>query len=378
MQKSYDYIILGAGCAGLSLLMRMIDSGQFDDKRILLIDKEPKTKNDRTWCFWEKEKGFFEKIVYRKWDGLVFRSDNYSSLLDITPYQYKMIRGIDFYNYCFDEINKQENVDIIYDEIKSVDTSVIQLASQSIQAGNAIVFSSLYRSAEKKTDKFYLLQHFKGWIVQADKNTFNPDVATLMDFRVHQDYGTTFVYTLPLNEREALVEYTLFTESLLNNQQYEEELKNYVREFLKIESFKVIDEEFGVIPMTNESFSFYANGVYNIGTAGGQTKASTGYTFQFIQKQAKAIVDALINKEDLSFLVFSPKRFQFYDSTLLHLLAKGELDGKEIFTRMFKKNKAEQVFKFLDNDTSLSEEIKIMSTLQIGTFFKAGVKEIFK
>ncbi|MBI1779880.1 MAG: lycopene cyclase [Sphingobacteriales bacterium] len=378
MQKSYDYIILGAGCAGLSLLMRMIDSGQFADKRILLIDKEPKTKNDRTWCFWEKEKGFFEKIVYRKWDGLVFRSDNYSSLLDIAPYKYKMIQGIDFYNYCFSEINKQENVDVIYDEIKSFDASVIQLANQSIKTGDAIVFNSLYQTAEKKMDKFYLLQHFKGWIIETKKNSFNPGVATLMDFRVHQDYGTTFVYTLPLNERAALVEYTLFTESLLNDQQYEEELKIYVKEFLKIDAFKVIDEEFGVIPMTNEQYSFYANGVYNTGTAGGQTKPSTGYTFQFIQKQVKAIVDALINKRNLSSLRFSPKRFQFYDSTLLHLLAKGELSGKEIFTRMFKKNKAEQVFKFLDNETSLSEEIKIMSTLQIGTFFKAGVKEFLK
>ena len=63
MQKSYDYIILGAGCAGLSLLMRMIGSNQFNDKKILLIDKEQKNKNDRTWCFWEKDKGLFDPVV---------------------------------------------------------------------------------------------------------------------------------------------------------------------------------------------------------------------------------------------------------------------------------------------------------------------------
>ena len=378
MNSSPDYIILGAGCAGLSLLMRMIDSGKFADKKILLIDKEQKNKNDRTWCFWEKEKGFFESIVYRKWDGLVFRSDNFSSLLDIVPYKYKMIRGLDFYNYCFEKIRQCPNVEIIYGEIKSFNSSAIQLVNQSIETGRAMVFNSLYQPAEKKKDKFYLLQHFKGWIIQTEKEVFNPGVATLMDFRVQQDYGTTFVYTLPLNEREALVEYTLFTESLLQNQQYEEELRNYVREFLKIDSFKVTDEEFGNIPMNNEAFPFYNNGIYQIGTAGGQTKASTGYTFQFIQKQTRAMVEALISGQDLSSLEFSPKRFHFYDSTLLHLLVKGELGGKEIFTRMFKKNKAEQVFKFLDNETSLSEEMKIMSTLQIGTFFKAGVKEFFK
>ena len=46
--------------------MRMIKSGKFSDKKILLIDKEPKTKNDRTWCFWEKGNGFFENIVAKK------------------------------------------------------------------------------------------------------------------------------------------------------------------------------------------------------------------------------------------------------------------------------------------------------------------------
>ena len=382
MQNNYDYIILGAGCAGLSLLMRMIDSGKFADKKILLIDKEQKNKNDRTWCFWEKEKSFFEPIVHHQWEDLVFRTDNFSSLLDISPYKYKMIRGTDFYNYCFEKIKQQTNIDIIVDEIKLVETisqsAAIHLSAKRIDAGNAIVFNSLYHPGEKQKNKFYLQQHFKGWLIQTEREFFNPRVATLMDFRIHQDYGTSFVYVLPFSEKEALIEYTLFTKNLLENEQYEIELRDYIKEFLHIDSFKVTDEEFGVIPMTNERFEFAKNGIYYIGTAGGQTKASTGYTFQFIQKQTKAIVEFLISKGDLPSLKFSPKRFHFYDSTLLHLLTKGELGGKDIFSRLFNKNKASQIFKFLDNETTLSEELKIMSTLQIATFFKAGVKEFIK
>ena len=71
----YDYIFLGAGCSSLSIIMRMINSTSFVDKKILIIDKESKTKNDRTWCFWERENGFFESIVFRKWDHLFFMSD---------------------------------------------------------------------------------------------------------------------------------------------------------------------------------------------------------------------------------------------------------------------------------------------------------------
>lgn len=71
--KNYDYIFLGAGCASLSIIMRMIDSKKFDQKKVLIADREPKTKNDRTWCFWEQEAGFFEDIVYRKWSTLFLK-----------------------------------------------------------------------------------------------------------------------------------------------------------------------------------------------------------------------------------------------------------------------------------------------------------------
>ena len=38
----YDYIIAGAGCAGLSLAMHIIHSGKLQDKKVLIIDQNPK------------------------------------------------------------------------------------------------------------------------------------------------------------------------------------------------------------------------------------------------------------------------------------------------------------------------------------------------
>ncbi len=109
----YDYIFLGTGAASLSIVMRMIDSDKFFHKKILLIDKEIKNTNDRTWCFWEKDKGFFEDIVYRKWNNLLFYNDYEKIDLDVDAYQYKMIRGIDFYKKCFSVIRQQKNIDVI-------------------------------------------------------------------------------------------------------------------------------------------------------------------------------------------------------------------------------------------------------------------------
>jgi lycopene beta-cyclase len=209
--KYYDYIFLGAGCASLSIIMRMIHSKKFSEKKILVIEKEIKTKNDRTWSFWEKESGFFEDIVYRKWSEVFFKTTGIDSIpLEMSNYQYKMIRGIDFYKKCFSEIELQKHIDIIYGEIsfeETIDKAIkIKINNEVLlYDSNTLVFNSLYIPSKKQKHKFYLLQHFKGWIVESKDNFFNAEQATLMDFRVKQNHGTTFVYVLPLSSTKALI-----------------------------------------------------------------------------------------------------------------------------------------------------------------------------
>ena len=359
--------------------MRMIRSGKFSDKKILLLDKEPKTKNDRTWCFWEKGNGFFDKVVYKKWDTISFLSNDYSSLMNITPYQYKMIRGIDFYQYCFNEIAENSNIEVVYGDIKNwqyeKEATIFNIDNQEIKLTKATVFNSIYEPGETTKKTIKLLQHFKGWVIETHKPSFNPGEATMMDFRVHQQYGTTFTYVLPFSSTSALIEYTLFTKELLNQEQYDEELKNYIKSFLKIGSYTIKEQEFGVIPMTNEKFRFDGHG-WQIGTAGGQTKASSGYTFQFIQKQSQQIVDYLIDGKLLKNLPATPKRFRFYDNTLLHILYYNKLPGDKIFSQLFKKNKPQQVLRFLDNESSLKDELQIISSLPTGPFLKAALKQL--
>ena len=62
-EMKYDYIIAGSGCSGLSLLYRLLKDPILNNKSILIIDKTEKSANDRTWCYWESEKGLFNSIV---------------------------------------------------------------------------------------------------------------------------------------------------------------------------------------------------------------------------------------------------------------------------------------------------------------------------
>ena len=377
---SYDYIFLGTGAAGLSLLMRMIDSGKFADKKILLIDRDQKISNDRTWCFWEKGEGYFESLVYKAWDHLGFKSDNFSSRLETGNYRYKMIRGIDFYNYCFSKIHEQANIEIrhgkIGTEYKEGKTSYY-LDHNRLQVGNAVVFNSIFLDQNLlKNGPGSLIQHFQGWMIETASPVFDESDATLMDFRVHQNNGTTFVYVLPLAPNRALVEYTVFSRSLLPAETYYKELENYIHVYLTTNKYKILETEGGSIPMSVINSPFFENGVYNIGTAGGQTKASTGYTFSFIQKHSENIVQSLINDKILTDINDSSKRFKFYDRVLLQALINGKPGGKEIFTRLFERNRADSIFKFLDNESSISEELALIKTLHTVPFLKAALQQV--
>jgi lycopene beta-cyclase len=373
---TYDYIITGAGCAGLSLAMQMIHSGHAASKKILIIDKDAKNRNDRTWCFWEKEKGLFENIVKKQWKQLRFYSATLERSLDIQPYAYKLIRGIDFYQHCISVIHSQPNIEWLQAPVEALISNeretAVMVGQQKIYA-NYIFNSILFNKPSLKDKHHWMLQHFKGWFIKTDKPSFDPEVGTLMDFRTDQKEGATFFYVLPFTSTEALVEYTLFSPALLEDTSYEMALHNYLTQQLGIDSYEIIEKEFGVIPMTNFAFPKQHHHILNIGTAGGQTKGSSGYTFQFIQKQAKAITDSL-NRSGHPFSSLSQQyRFQFYDSVLLDVLQKKRVEGWDVFSQLFKKNKGSAVFKFLDNETNLAEEIRIISTLPTLPFSKAAV-----
>jgi len=375
--EKYDYIITGAGCAGLSLAMHMIHSGRFSDKKVLLVDKDPKRANDRTWCFWEKEEGLFQSIVYKQWDKLWFYGEDFSEQLHINPCQYKMIRGIDFYDHCLQQIETHHNFDILFKKVDSVfsekETGVV--VNGELIYADYVFNSILFDKPVLKKKESWLLQHFKGWIIETKDNVFDENSATLMDFRIDQKMGTAFCYVLPFNAKQALIEYTLFSSELLQQDQYDEGLQLYIDNILKISSYRVIEKEFGVIPMTNYKFSSFQNNIINIGTAGGQTKGSSGYTFHFIQKHSRAIVEALATKST-PFIPPVSKRFNFYDSVLLKVLNEESVPGKKVFTELFKRNRVNKVFKFLNNESTIGEEVKIISSLPTLPFLKAGIKQI--
>ncbi len=383
MKSHYDYIITGAGLAGLSLLMRMMQHPFFDTAQILVIDAAKKNTNDRTWCFWEKEPDIFEPIVIKKWNYVSFIAPSYTNELTLSPFTYKMIRGIDLYSHVLEKASTKNNISFCTERVLAVHSDVVGatvvLENQTLTASkvfNSVLFEPANVLAQKASD-YFLWQHFKGFEIKTATPVFNDAVATLMDFNVDQTEGTTFMYVMPTSPSTALVEYTLFTPNILEEEKYDKAITDYIQKTYGSIDYQVTHQEFGQIPMTNYSFSGGAGNLINIGVAGGQVKGSSGYAFHFIQEKTKAIVaDLVAGINPLRTSTFAQKKFQLYDAVLLRVLQDKKLDGATIFTAIFSKNPPDRVFRFLNNESSLLDDLHIMSSVPTRIFLPAAIQAI--
>jgi len=69
-------------------------------------------------------------------------------------------------------------------------------------------------------------------------------------------------------------------------------------------------------------------------------------------------------------------KYHFYDSVLLNVLATGKVAGDKIFADIFSKNSTGDIFQFLDNESTLKQDLGLISSLPIMPFLKAGFQEL--
>ncbi len=402
LREKHDIILAGAGLAGLTLALECACRPFFQNKKILLLDRDEKTKNDRTWCFWatDEEMQHLPPVVFKTWNQCLFFGGNFEAALNIAPYRYRMVRGADFYRWAKSELSKSPNVQRVTANISSLDAESGAVKTDMGDFSGEWIFNSALTKIPllPKANNLYpnppltppsnfqfpisnftfLLQHFKGWLIETPAPAFNPDVMTFMDYRLEQKSETRFVYVLPFSENRALVEFTVFSPALCEAEEYDAELNRYAREFLKIKEFRILETEFGVIPMSDFPLSPVAEGrVVNIGTAGGFVKASSGYAFKRTQRKLRLFAE---NWEKTGAphpaLLHSKWRFRFYDSVMLRVLKENALSGKDFFTGLFQKLPASLVFRFLDENSTFADDFQLLSAPPTWPFFKTALKQI--
>jgi lycopene beta-cyclase len=240
------------------------------------------------------------------------------------------------------------------------------------------LFNSIFDwSVLRKQNRYPVLQqHFLGWYIKTPRPLFDTETAVFMDFTVPQLQETRFMYVLPYTQTEALIEYTLFSKELLDKSEYEDAIRDYLQD-KNITDYQLIEVEQGSIPMC--SYPFWENNsknVHFIGSAGGWTKASTGFTFKNISRKTTDLVNHIAAKKPLSHFA-KKNRFWWYDLLFLDILAKYNHRGASLFSGMFRNNSPKQIFQFLDEQSHFLQELMIMRSFPTLLFVKQFFKRLF-
>ena len=381
MMKEFDYIIVGGGASGLQLADALGSDPYFSDKRITLIERQPAKGNDRTWCFWEAGPGKFDPLLTKSWDHIRFRGPEFEQRLPLDPYRYKMLRSEAFYREYHRRIAQYPNIEVRHEEVYAIETgeprALVKTASGAYMAD--IVFSSVtFEPLEMLMKPFPVLQqHFVGWFVRTKEPVFDSEAPTFMDFSIPQKGNTRFMYVLPKSPKEALVEYTLFSGSLLETSEYEAALEDYLVQDLGSPTYEILEKERGSIPMTVNDFTAAdrAN-LIHIGVAGGWAKPSTGYTFWNTSQKVPRLVEALKTGKSLKMAV--KNKFWYYDRLMLDVLARENAEGSRIFSMLFRHLSPELIFRFLHEQTNLAEDFKIINSCPKAMFIRAFWKALIR
>ena len=354
--KEFDYIIVGGGCAGLSLAYELEIHKKLENKTLAIIEPRLEYKKDKTWSFWKVSPHSFDDCVKKNWENFSINIPTKAKHLECNNYPYQSVDSGLFYNKINNKLKENNNINFFKD-------------IKEISLENSFIFNSV---PFLKTDDASLWQHFCGVEIETKKNFFDDEIINLMDFDCDQKDSVHFFYTLPYSKNKALVETTWLSKiNDSSEKNYDDQIKDYIENHLHLKDYNITYKEEGTIPLFYPSNEREKNKI-NIGTAGGMTRLSTGYTFLNIQEHSKYIRKNIENINKTKIFEIR-KKYQFLDKTLLKVLEKHPEKMPKIFYNMFGAS-TNAVIKFLSNKSNFLEDLSIILKMPKWTFIKALFK----
>ena len=351
--KEFDYLIIGGGCAGLSLAYELEINGELKNKTLAIIEPRKEYKRDKTWSFWKVFDHNFEDCVIKSWNNFTVNSSENSQELVNRKFPYQSIDSEKFYKKINSKLSSNPNINF-FENLNEINSK------------NSIIFNSVF---EGELDKSELWQHFQGIEIETTKDVFDDEILNLMDFNCDQRNDVHFFYTLPFSKNKALIETTwlsnLEDQSLMD---YDLQLENYIKNNLGIKNYKINFTEKGAIPLFYPRFKNNKKNI-NIGSAGGMTRLSTGYTFLNIQEHSKYIARNIDKIEKVKTFNLG-KKYEFLDKVFLKVLEKYPEKMPKVFSNMFKTSSS-TIIKFLSNKSNIFEDIVIISKMPKLIFLRA-------
>ena len=349
--KKFDYIIIGGGCAGLSLAYELDLHQKLNEKTLAIVEPRTEYKRDKTWSFWKVSSHNFDDCVKKSWKKFSIKTPSDSKVIKCDNFPYESIDSGLFYNKINDRLGKNKNIKF-FKNIKDLNTN------------NSFIFNSVPSLENAESN---LWQNFHGIEIETSEEFFNDSTVDLMDFDCDQRNNVHFFYVLPFNKNKAMIETTWLSKEDGALKDYESQIKNYINR-LGLKDYKINFKEEGSIPLFHPINEKEKNRI-NIGTAGGMTRLSTGYTFLNIQEHSKYIRMNIENIKNTKKYEIG-KKYQFLDKIFLRVLKKHPEKMPDIFSNMFSASYGAAI-KFLSNKSNILEDLSIILKMPKWIFIKS-------
>lgn len=373
MQTDLDLVVLGGGCAGLSLALRLAEQpGRC--RRVAVLESRSAYINDRSWCFWRLGPHRYESLVARSWSRVAVRSSSRAVQVDCARTPYQLLEAGAFYDHAVRTIEASEGLRLELG-VTVLETPRLVPGGWRIEtsAGGltaAQVIDTRPPRAPRRGDSA-LWQSFLGQELVCDRPVFDPSRVELMDF-AHDSMGAVaFTYVLPLSADRALVETTLFDPEPRGPGELARRQQHAVQRLCGDAQTHVLRTEAGILPMgTTRPAEALGPGHVHAGLMSGAARPATGYAFQRIQRWADDCSEALRRGEKASGHLPDPLLTRLMDRLFLDVLRTHPERGPELFTRLFEHTATPRIVRFLSDRATLIDRIAVAASLPTGLFLR--------
>ena len=358
-----DLIILGGGCAGLSLALNLAKQGTACPNT-LILEKREAYSNDRTWGFWQQQPTLFDQLISKRFSRMRVKTGNEFCTLNCASTPYSVLEARDFYQHALGVISALPNIQL------QLGTAVLSSPQKNgdrwkIETSNATYFAKQVVDTRPQPLSPHssrgLYQSFYGVEVECENDLFDPSCLDLMDFERESRFPILFTYLIPSSKKRALIEITVFSETALQQDSLKPEMVRKLKKQLQGSSFKIIREESGILPMGTAfpPISLDETYVY-AGLTSGAARPSTGYAFQRIQEWAVLCAEELKNKRLPISHVSDPWLIRTMDKIFISVLRSRPELAPQLFYALFSRVSTPRVIRFLSGRPLLLDCLKIV------------------
>jgi len=373
MQTESDILILGAGCAGLSLALRLAADGENCPSTVIL-ESRPHYSNDRTWCFWDDGSAHLRELVQHRWPRVTLAHGEHRISVDCHTIPYAMIPAEHFYAHATEKLAETAHVTVAMNEpVIGEPRKEGSLWRVETRCGSHWAKRLIDTRPQRVPQRgaAVLWQSFSGHEIECEEDRFDPGVARLMDFSPSENGRITFLYLLPLSPRRALVEVTVLAPDPLGPEDLTEELAAFIRRQVGESSHAVLRSEHGVLPMGQAAFDRGTDVSHvRVGVAAGGARAASGFAFQRIQRWANACAAELIAGQPPLSHSSDPWITRAMDALFLRVLRAHPERAPELFLALFALEDPRRIIRFMSDQAVVADYAAIILALPPWLFLR--------